>query len=188
MLEKLSASIGNALRGIRPGIAKTVYAEDRLATLPETLVLTSHVFLDGETMPARFTADGDGVSPPLEWRGVPAGTAELILIVEDADSPTPSPLVHAIVHRLPGKDGGIAEGMIRADNAALAIGRNSYFKSSWLPADPPPGHGVHRYVFQLYALREAAKLSDHPGRGAVEDALARHAIAKGNLIGTYQRS
>ena len=187
MLENLPGAIGRALSGIRPGVEKTISHDDRLAALPDTITLTSHAFLDGSEMPATFTADGAGTSPPLEWRGVPAGTAEVIIVVEDADSPTPSPLVHAIVHRLPGRDFGIAEGMISSSPTTLALGRNSYLKTGWLPADPPKGHGIHRYVFQVFALGTAAGLGDHPGRPAILEALAKYATAKGVLIGTYQR-
>ena len=187
MLENLPAAVGRALKGIRPGLDKTLYRHPGLLQLPEAITVSSHAFLAGEPMPARFTADGEGASPPLEWRGVPDGAAEVIVIVEDADSPMPQPLVHAIVHRLPGRDGGLAEGVMSRDPAGVAMGRNSFLKSAWLPCDPPTGHGVHRYIFQVYALREAAGLADHPGRGAVEEALAVRAIAKGVLMGTYQR-
>jgi hypothetical protein len=187
MLEKLPAALGRALKGVRPGLDKTLYRSAELLDLPEAITVSSHAFLAGEALPQRFTADGDGLSPPLEWRGVPAEAAEVIVIVEDADSPTPQPLVHAIVHRLPGRDGGIAEGALSRDPPGAAMGRNSFLKAQWLPSDPPTGHGVHRYVFQVFALREAAGLGDHPGRGAVETALKRHAIAKGVLLSTYQR-
>lgn len=187
MLEKLPAVVGRALKNVRPGLDKTLYRHADLRQLPETITVSSHAFLAGEALSSRFTADGEGVSPPLEWRDVPVGAAEIIVIVEDADSPTPQPLVHAIAHRLPGRDGGLAEAALSRDPPSVATGRNSYLKAGWLPADPPTGHGVHRYIFQVYALREPAGLGDHPGRGAVEAALKQHAIAKGVLMGTYQR-
>ena len=187
MLQNIPHAIGHALQGIRPGIGKTVYHDERLAAVPATIEVTSHAFLDGDPLDPRFTADGAGVSPPLEWRGIPDGTAEVVVIVEDADSPTPQPLVHAIVHRVAGRDGGIAEGAISSGRPGLDLGRNSYLRSGWLPADPPNGHGVHRYLFQVYALRAATGLGDNPGRGSVSDALASLAIARGVLCATYQR-
>lgn len=188
MLEKLPAAVGRALKNVRPGLDKTLYRSADLRGLPESITVSSLAFLAGDPLPSRFTADGEGVSPPLEWRGVPAGAAEVIVIVEDADSPTPQPLVHAIVHRLPGRDGGIAEGVLSRDPPGVAMGRNSFLKAQWLPCDPPVGHGVHRYIFQIFALREAGNLGDHPGRGAVETVLRRSAVAKGVLLGTYQRT
>lgn len=56
-----------------------------------------------------------------------------------------------------------------------------------MPPDPPPGHGVHRYAFQLYALRAVPVFSETPGRDEVVDALREHAVASGLLIGTCER-
>jgi phosphatidylethanolamine-binding protein (PEBP) family uncharacterized protein len=121
---------------------------------------------------------------------VPAAAASLILIVEDADSPTPQPLVHAIAVDLPGAEGALAQGALNAEQAEaqpLMLGLNSYLQTGWLPPDPPPGHGVHRYAFQLFALSAGEPLPGTPGRDAVLQALAERAIASGCLIGTYER-
>ena len=67
-------------------------------------------------------------------------------------------------------------------------GRNSYFISGWLPPDPPPGHGPHRYVFQLFVLGAGDPFGGTPGRDAVMDAVRERGIAAGCLIGTYARS
>ncbi len=187
MLEKLPHAIGRLLHGVRPGLDKTVYHDERLAQVAPTLVVTSPAFADGEVLPVRFTADGDGVSPPLAWRGVPAEAASVVIVAEDPDAPAPAPLVHLIVHGLPGSDGALAEGVASSDPPTVATGSNSFLKNSWLPCDPPPGHGDHRYVFQVYALAATPDLGVHPRRSTVADALAEHAVAKGVLIGLYGR-
>jgi len=114
--------------------------------------------------------------------------------VEDADSPTPHPLVHAIAVGLPGGDGSLPAGALDGGDDALAgapeearLGRNSYLQRGWLPPDPPPGHGPHRYAFQVFALGGDEPLPDSPGRDAVLDLLESRAIASGLLIGTYER-
>ena len=38
-------------------------------------------------MAAKYSCDGEGVSPPLTFSNVPPGTASLALIVEDPDIP-----------------------------------------------------------------------------------------------------
>lgn len=73
------------------------------------------------------------------------------------------------------------------EGAGLHVGRNSALQSAWLPPDPPPGHGTHRYAFQLFALRQAPEFSDAPGRDEVVEALREHAMASGMLIGTHER-
>ena len=59
---------------------------------------------------------------------------------------------------------------------------------AWLPPDPPPGHGIHRYVFQVFALRSGTDFSASPGRQELIDAIANRAVAGGYLIGTYERA
>jgi Raf kinase inhibitor-like YbhB/YbcL family protein len=142
-------------------------------------------------MASKYTADGLGLSPPLSWTGVPAtGTESLAFIVEDPDAPSPDPLVQVIVVDLPPHTTSLEEGALQsAGHAGLALhtGRNSYLTQAWLPPDPPPGHGPHRYVFQVFALGRGAAFSKAPGRREFFDRLLDRALAGGCLIGTYER-
>ncbi|GIZ50133.1 YbhB/YbcL family Raf kinase inhibitor-like protein [Noviherbaspirillum aridicola] len=187
MLEKLPSVIGHALQHRRAGLEKIAFNQIDLRAGTAALQVTSLSFGDHEPIPARFTADGEGSSPPLEWTGVPEGTATLALIVEDADAPTPQPLVHAIAVDLPAHDGVLHEGELDSDELDGQVGRNSYLRTGWLPPDPPPGHGVHRYAFQLFALESGPAFSGTPGREALLEAIQERAIASGCLIGTYER-
>lgn len=188
MLEHIPEGLGEAMQGIRPGLDKLVWADPALADVPATIRLTSTAFTEGAAIPVRFTDDGAGLSPPLAWDDIPDAAAELLLIVEDADPPMPSPLVHAIVHRLTAAPGFLTEGELSTADPDVHMGRNSYLRTGWLPPDPPTGHGVHRYVFQLYALGAHSDLGAHPGRSAVRDVVEALAIARGRLIGTYERT
>ncbi len=193
MLEKLPDAMGEALSDMRAGLAKTMFHGVDLRQGMGTIVVSSLAFADHAPMPDKYTADGMGLSPPLHWSGLPAAAIEVALIVEDADSPTPQPLVHAIAHSLPTgdeDDGALAEGTLSAVGEAqplVPMGRNSLLQARWLPPDPPPGHGVHRYVFQVFALGPGASLPDTPGRDALRHALLERALASGCLIGTYER-
>ena len=66
-------------------------------------------------------------------------------------------------------------------------GRNSYLQRRWLPLDPPPGHGEHHYVFQLFALSSVPELEPSPGRSALLDELNGRLLGVGVLTGTYSR-
>ena len=186
MLEHLPAWLGRALAGRRAGIDKIVAAQPDMAAEAQ-LTLTSPAFADGARLPERFTADGEGASPPLTWAGAPEG-ARLALIVEDPDAPTSQPVVHAVVADLVGPAGRLEEGGIVKDAAEADVGRNSAFRKGWLPPDPPNGHGEHRYVFQLFALDiDAPDPGEAPGRAALVEAMRGHVLATGVLVGTYSR-
>ncbi len=191
MLEKLPEGLGQALVNQRAGMDQAVY--NHLHALRETarLDVSSPVFAFNGLLPKRCTADGEGISPPLNWRDCPKDAGSFAIIVEDADSPTPHPLVHAIAVDLAPEIESIPEGALNADqqpDVSFAMGSNSFFKHAWLPPDPPPGHGAHRYVFQVFALRPGAGFSKSVGRGEFIKVVLERAIAVGCLIGLYERS
>ena len=203
MLEKLPDVIGHALRHRRAGLDHVAFNLIDLREGTAAIAVASLAFHDHGPIPPRYTADGEGISPPLSWSGIPAGTESLLLLVEDADAPTPHPLVHAILAGMAPSDGALPEGGIDADRADVDAttnpdasasrgehwrpGRNSYLQTGWLPPDPPPGHGVHRYVFQVYALGPGEELPQTPGRDAVLEAIRNRGVASGMLIGTFER-
>jgi Raf kinase inhibitor-like YbhB/YbcL family protein len=190
MLEHIPTWLGHAMSGLRAGIDKLAIVQ--LGENFDTLNLTSPAFAHEARLPPRFTADGEGISPPLVWSEPPVGTERMVLIVEDADAPTPQPLVHAIIWDLEADAGHLAEGAIAADGEGDAngrdVGRNSYLREGWLPPDPPSGHGEHRYAFQVFAIDAGAgEVGATPGRSAVIEAITGHVLAAGLLIGTYSR-
>jgi len=190
MLEKLPPAVGHVLRDRRAGLEKIVFNRTGLRAGQGTLQVASLAFTDHAPMPARYTADAEGLSPPVHWQGVPPGAGSVVLVVEDADAPTGEPLVHAIVVGLPGEDGNLHEGALdspghEGDN--VHEGRNSFFRTGWLPPDPPPGHGQHRYVFQVFALAPGEPFGKTPGRDDVLEAIRQRGIASGMLTGTYER-
>jgi Raf kinase inhibitor-like YbhB/YbcL family protein len=193
MLEKTPRPVGRAAQNLRAGADELAIAHTELTGINASIEVASAAFGYNESIPAQYTADGDGLSPPLEWHGVPMHAEAVVILVEDADSPTHHPLVHAIVWDLPGSDASLPEAALpsrRADSnpAAQHLGRNSALSASWLPPDPPPGHGPHRYVFQVFALDIVPRFASHPGRGELLDKIKGHVIAKGLLIGIYERT
>ncbi|WP_375395544.1 YbhB/YbcL family Raf kinase inhibitor-like protein [uncultured Sphingomonas sp.] len=192
MLEHVPGWLGRALAGMRAGADKLVIAGIAPGDGGTSIALSSPAFANGGRLPPRFTADGDGVSPPLVWGGPPPGTARMVLLVEDADAPTPQPLVHAVVWGIAPEAGRLAEGAIMRDGDGGAdgrdVGRNSFLGEGWLPPDPPTGHGEHRYVFQLFALSDGAgDPGQTPCRGDVVATMTGHVLAAGLLVGTYSR-
>lgn len=190
MLENLPDALGHVLRNQRAGLEKTVFSVVDLRGGTAAIQVSSLAFADHAPIPSKYTADGAGISPALQWSGVPSAAASVLVMVEDADSPTPQPLVHAIVVGLPVDESALAEGALASpdhEGSGHHTGLNSFLQAAWLPPDPPPGHGVHRYAFQVFALGQAVDFPPTPGREAVLEAVRAHALASGCLIGTYQR-
>lgn len=158
--------------------------DTELTGVNASIEVSSGAFGYNEPIPAQYTADGDGLSPPLEWRCVPLSAEAVVVVVEDADSPTALPVVHSIMWDLPGTDASLPEGALQDKRCAS----NDALAATWLPPDPPPGHGVHRYVFQVFALDTVPRFEARPDRAELLEKIKGHVIAKGLLIGTYGRS
>jgi Raf kinase inhibitor-like YbhB/YbcL family protein len=178
------------LRNMRPGVENALIHDPSFAASPLGLIIESSAFEMNAAIPQIHTDDGAGVSPPLRWRGVPPAAASLILVVEDADSPTPSPFVHLLGWNLPAGATTLDAGAFKSKHHAgthADMGRNGLGKCEYTPPDPLPGHGPHRYLFQLFALDQRPDFTSPPNRSRLKAGMAGHVLSKGMLTGTYQR-
>jgi Raf kinase inhibitor-like YbhB/YbcL family protein len=161
------------------------------ATVPAKIILQSSAFAQNETVPRKHTGDGDDKSPPLSWSGVPAGTKELALIVDDPDAPTPTPWVHWVLYGIPLETASLPEGITPSLRVSqppgLLQGKNSWGKVGYGGPAPPKGHGKHRYFFRLYAVDAPLGLEPGASKEALIKAMSGHVLAEGELIGIYQR-
>ena len=161
--------------------------DTRTATI---LQLTSPAFAHQGGIPARHTCEGDDLSPALQWSAGPAGTRSYALIVDDPDAPDPAAprrtWVHWVLYDLPAETTALAEG-VAATNlpAGTREGLNDWRRTGW--GGPCPPIGRHRYVFKLYALDAALGDLCRPTKAALEQVMERHVLARGELIGTYQK-
>lgn len=180
---KTAAAVGHAISGVHAGDDKL--ASHKLAgQLPATITVQSPDFNAGEALPISSTIDGAGEPPALSWDAVPSDTVSLVLICEDPDAPFPEPFVHWIAYAIPATTRAIATPL----PSAVIEGQNSTLKSGYTPAAPPPGHGLHHYHFQLFALDTVSTLEPNVGRSALLEHMRGHVLAWGELVGTYQRS
>jgi Raf kinase inhibitor-like YbhB/YbcL family protein len=157
---------------------------------PLTLTLTSPAFAEKGSIPSKYTCDGPGVSPPLAWSGVPAGAKSLALIVDDPDAPDPkapkTTWVHWVVYDLPPSTSSLPESASSSGLPAGARqGKNDWGNSEYGAACPPVGR--HRYVHKLYALDTMFPNLDSPAKSDLEGAMQGHVLARGELIGTYEK-
>ena len=192
MIGWMPSFVGRAIRGMRAGIENTLFHDSAIAAVPATIVVESAAFTAGGFKPTTHSVDGEGSSPPLAWRNLPAATRAVVLLVEDADSPTPGPFVHLVAWGLPTEGkfgvGDFNAGSAAAKSGAVKLGRNGMMAAGYTPPDPPPGHGPHRYLYQVYALKQMPDFGSAPNRNALAKAVREHAIARGLLEGIYERS
>src|SRR4051794_39570502 len=94
------------------------------------ITLQSTAFTDGHPIPRRHTEDGEDLSPQLSWSGLPPGTVELALIVDDPDAPRAEPWVHWVIYKIAAGIEVLAEGVPPVDfpdvPAGAAQGKNTW--------------------------------------------------------------
>lgn len=155
-----------------------------------TFIITSSVFEQGAAVPSKYTCQGDDVSPPLSWEGIPDGTQSLALIIHDPDVPSPdSPKriwVHWVLYNLPPDTTALEEHTTTADlPPGTQEGINDWNRTGY--GGPCPPMGRHRYFHRLYALDTVLEDLHKPTRKHLETAMQGHIIAEAELIGTYQK-
>lgn len=154
------------------------------------LLLESPAFPEGGPIPIEYTCEGQDVSPPLAWRGIPEGTRSLVLIVDDPDAPDPKAprmtWVHWVVYNLAPDSTGLPARARPADLPAGAVqGMNDWRHIGY--GGPCPPIGRHRYFHKLYALDVQLKPLNQATKAAVEAAMQGHVLDQSVLIGTYQK-
>lgn len=155
-----------------------------------SLKLGSPAFAHATEIPARYTCDGEDISPPLTWSGVPQATKSLALIVEDPDAPDPKAprvvWVHWILYNIPPSATGLAEAVAaRQLPAGTRQGMNSWHRTGY--GGPCPPIGRHRYFHRLYALDTLLPDLGNPDKAKLQKAMAGHVLAQAELMGTYAR-
>ena len=145
------------------------------------LRVSSSAFGTHGRIPERHTGDGEDVSPPIEWSGVPEGTRSFAVVVHDPDAPLVDGFTHWVVYGIPGDAAGLDE-----DAKDHVSGQNSMGNAGYNGPAPPPGHGVHHYYIWVYALDDDLDLEPGLDRRALLERIEDHVIEQARVIGTYE--
>ena len=153
---------------------------------PMPLTIRSPAFHEGGAIPARYTCDGEDISPPIEWSGVPQGAKTFALTCDDPDAPS-GLWVHWVVFDLPSSVTGLPEGVPPTPEISGGgrQGKNDFRKIGY--GGPCPPSGTHRYVFTLYALDSTSGLPAGASRQDLLAAMREHVLGQATLTGTYSR-
>lgn len=186
--------LGHALRPIRSDESKITSAETSSKTSVD-IDVTSPSFVNGQSMPVKFTMDGDNLFPGIAWKNLPINTESILLVIEDPDIPKDKPFIHGIVYNIPPdieslpiqaftKEGAIDSNF---ETVGIKCGGNSIGQAKYMSPSPPPGHGPHHYFFQVFALDRKLEFGDMPKLPDIKEAIAYHVLAYGETIGIYER-
>lgn len=143
--------------------------------------LSSPAFINHQSIPLKYTCDGDDINPPLHIREVPIDSKSLVLIVDDPDAPAGT-WVHWTLWNIDPNTKDILENNV-PENAVEGVtsgGKPGY-------DGPCPPSGTHRYFFKLYALDGDLNLNSQTNAQQLQKSIESHILAKTELIGIYQR-
>ena len=155
------------------------------------LDVTSTSFSADGAMPSKYTCEGEDTSPALAWSDPPPETKSIAVIVDDPDAPDPAApkmvFVHWVLYDLAPATKQIAEGAKNATSAGPGArdGKNDFGQSGWKGPCPPKGR--HRYFHKVYARDTVLGDRKQPTKAELEKAMSGHVLAKGELVGTYEK-
>ena len=153
--------------------------------MPE-FILTSTGIRENETIPKRFTCDGDDVSPDIAWEGAPVSTQALVLLLDDPDAPSGDFVHWAVLNISPSESGSLPLGYAASPDAPQQ-GTNDFGNVGYGGPCPPRGQR-HRYRFTLYALDAPLSLQGAPEAAEIRRQLdAAGILDTATLTATFQR-
>jgi Raf kinase inhibitor-like YbhB/YbcL family protein len=179
--------------GLVIALASAVGVEGASAEAAAQIVVESTTIAAGRPIPRDHSPDGRNESPPLSWRGLPAGTRQLAVVCEDHGAGNPPPWVHWIVYNIPASATGLPQGIPfdAADPMPVGLegvrqGSNGWGLAMYRGPAPPAGT-VHEYVFTVIALDRELDLPAGLTRAELLEAIDDHVLGRGTLVATYTR-
>ncbi|PIS42757.1 MAG: YbhB/YbcL family Raf kinase inhibitor-like protein [Candidatus Kerfeldbacteria bacterium CG08_land_8_20_14_0_20_40_16] len=143
--------------------------------------ITSSAFQNNQSIPAKYSCDGEDVNPPLTFSELPDNTQSLVLIMDDPDAPAGT-WVHWTIWNINPTTTEIAENSVPegAVEGITSSGSAGY-------GGPCPPSGEHRYIFKLYALDAMLELDASADKAALEQEMQSYILGKADLTGLYRR-
>jgi Raf kinase inhibitor-like YbhB/YbcL family protein len=144
-----------------------------------SLSVSSPDFEHEGKIPERFTCDGDDAHPTLHIQEIPAGTKSLAIIMEDPDVPLTT-FNHWVVWNIAPVEVIEENSITTASHGYNSLGKTNY-------SGPCPPAGMHRYFFKVYALNAMLDIEEDANKWKLESAMADHILARGEIMGWYQK-
>jgi len=160
--------------------AATVVALTSFSNNP-ALKISSTSFANNSTIPAKYSCEGEEVSPPLLISDIPSGTKSLAIILHDPDAPRAGGFTHWVVWNIEPADNKIPENFKGAEQ-----GLNGTEQPGYKGMCPPSG--THHYHFRVYALDTKLDLDKKTDKAGLESSMKGHILAEGDLVGLYKKT
>lgn len=160
---------------------------DPLTSVPVEISVSSPDISEGETIPARFTCDGENRAPVISWQRPPNGTQAVAVIFDDPDAPG-GIFPHWVVFNLPPEENRL-DGSTVAESGALADvleGVNGFEEQGYSGPCPPSGE-THEYRFNVFAMIAPLALQEGATASEVLAAMRGSVIGHGSLSASYTR-
>lgn len=165
-----------------------VISETPVTEATMSLELTSDAFMNGQSIPAKYSCTGKNISPALAWNEPPAGTQSFALIMDDPDAPMGT-WVHWVLFNIPANARNLQEDLPvtgkNVDPNAIYVGKNSWGDTRY--GGPCPPSGTHRYYFKLYALDTTLSLLPGATKEQLRKEMEGHILAQSELMGTFSK-
>lgn len=144
------------------------------------MIVTSPEFEQFQSIPDRFTCQGQNISVPLHFLEIPENVQSYAIIVDDPDAPS-GVFTHWLAWNIPATTVALNEG-----DKVPRQGKNSFGVIGYKGPCPPPGK-PHRYFFKVYALDTVLNLPEGSSKEELETAMESHIIGQAEIVGLYKR-
>lgn len=152
----------------------------------ENITVSSTAFAHNGKIPAKYTCQGEDISPPITWSGIPQETKSIALIADDPDAPMGT-WVHWVIYLIPPEKFGLKENVPKAGilESGMRQGLNSSRGTGYQGPCPPSGE--HRYFFKVYALDFIPELDAEISKQTLLNEMEGHILGYGEIIGLYEK-
>lgn len=143
------------------------------------MMMTAPFAVDAQ-IPLKYTCDGQNVSPPITWSGLPEGTVEVAIQVIDLEA---EDYTHWVITGLKPSAGGIKEGEVPL---GAVQAKNSKGTIGYTGPCPPKGT-THNYLFEVDALDSRISLPNGTDADTMLQAVGSATIQSASTSGNFTR-
>ncbi|MFC4520324.1 YbhB/YbcL family Raf kinase inhibitor-like protein [Cupriavidus pinatubonensis] len=158
------------------------------------MTVSSAAFAENAVIPAAHGGNtpancgGQGVSPPVAWTGLPAGTKSVAIFMFDPDGGMGLGFSHWVAYNIAADRGHLRQGEGQKDGAGITVGKNGSGEAAYRGPCPPVGDVPHHYIVTVVATDlEPGALPAALTRDELMAALKGHARGSATVVGRYGR-